>query len=266
MKHPPQDLIEYLSNMIGTPEISGEFWDLTKDGFSDRLRALKDDSVVGVVLNGQPSVEQTAEILRVLMPGAYLLAIAPDEEPTNHTAACRIEDAGFEIRDSILLAQEGAKLHYVAKAARREREAGCGHLQGKAGHEAVEREEGSAGTKSPRAGAGRTAGVVKNYHPTVKPIALMERLFQDIPKGITILDPFMGSGTTGCAAVRKGYSFIGIEMGEEYLEIADARIQHHGAPRLRAGAKFSSDFEPQPIEEESESVDLFVFFGGEEEQ
>jgi len=46
------------------------------------------------------------------------------------------------------------------------------------------------------------------------------------PKGGTTLDPFMGSGSTGKAAVRGGFDFIGIEMDEEYIEIATARIQY----------------------------------------
>ena len=64
-----------------------------------------------------------------------------------------------------------------------------------------------------------------NNHPTVKPIKLMEYLVRLItpPKG-TILDPFMGSGTTGIAAKRLGYNFIGIELEEEYYKIAIERI------------------------------------------
>ena len=67
----------------------------------------------------------------------------------------------------------------------------------------------------------------KNFHPTVKPIALMEYLCRLItPPGGTILDPFMGSGTTGIAALRLGFEFIGVELSEEYVEIASARIAH----------------------------------------
>jgi site-specific DNA-methyltransferase (adenine-specific) len=67
----------------------------------------------------------------------------------------------------------------------------------------------------------------KNFHPTVKPIALMEYLVRLItpPNGV-VLDPFMGSGTTGIAALRLGFEFIGIELSEEYVEIATARIAH----------------------------------------
>ena len=66
-----------------------------------------------------------------------------------------------------------------------------------------------------------------NNHPTVKPIALMSYLIGLVtPPGGVVLDPFMGSGSTGCAAVQDGFNFVGIELNEEYLNIADKRIQH----------------------------------------
>lgn len=65
----------------------------------------------------------------------------------------------------------------------------------------------------------------KNNHPTVKPTDLMRYLVRMVtPKGGTILDPFMGSGSTGKAAKLEGFSFIGIELDSDYLEIAKARI------------------------------------------
>lgn len=65
-----------------------------------------------------------------------------------------------------------------------------------------------------------------NHHPTVKPIKLMEYLIKLItPPGGIVLDPFMGSGSTGVAAVKNGFKFIGIEMNEEYCEIARRRIE-----------------------------------------
>ena len=70
-------------------------------------------------------------------------------------------------------------------------------------------------------------GVSKNNHPTVKPTDLMLYLIRLVtPKGGTTLDPFMGSGSTGKAAVRGGFEFVGIEREEEYMEIAQARIQY----------------------------------------
>jgi site-specific DNA-methyltransferase (adenine-specific) len=65
----------------------------------------------------------------------------------------------------------------------------------------------------------------KNNHPTVKPIKLMEYLIKLVtPVGGTTLDPFMGSGTTGIAALTNGFNFVGIEMGEDYMDIAQQRI------------------------------------------
>lgn len=74
----------------------------------------------------------------------------------------------------------------------------------------------------------------KNFHPTVKPIRLMQWLIRLVtPEGGTILDPFMGSGTTGCAAAIEDVvgTFIGMELQADYFEIAKARIayfQKHG--------------------------------------
>jgi site-specific DNA-methyltransferase (adenine-specific) len=64
-----------------------------------------------------------------------------------------------------------------------------------------------------------------NHHPTVKPIALMQYLVRLItpPTGI-VLDPFMGSGSTGKACMYEGFSFIGIDQSEEYVKISQARI------------------------------------------
>ena len=64
-----------------------------------------------------------------------------------------------------------------------------------------------------------------NVHPTVKPIALMRYLVRLVTrKGGRILDPFMGSGTTGIAAVQEGMRFVGIEKDEHYYEIAQSRV------------------------------------------
>ena len=68
--------------------------------------------------------------------------------------------------------------------------------------------------------------VKKRVHPTQKPIELMSQIIQDYTnEGDTILDPFMGSGTTGVACVQTGRNFIGIEIDEEYFKIAEKRIK-----------------------------------------
>lgn len=65
----------------------------------------------------------------------------------------------------------------------------------------------------------------ENFHPTVKPTELMQYLCRLVaPRGATVLDPFMGSGSTGKAAVLEGMNFVGIELDGEYMEIARRRI------------------------------------------
>lgn len=118
-----------------------------------------------------------------------------------------------------------ANSYVCAKASRAEREQGCEDLPARSGFEAVEREEGSKGLDNPRAGAGRTAGKVRNHHPTVKPLALMRWLARLIgcQPGSTILDPFVGSGTTTAAAILEGFEVIGCEIDPEFAAIAEAR-------------------------------------------
>ncbi len=120
-----------------------------------------------------------------------------------------------------------ANLYVCPKPSRAEREQGCDRLPAKSGAEAVDRVEGSAGLNNPRAGAGRTATTVRNFHPTVKPVDLFRwivRLVGGQPGEGVILDPFMGSGTTGIAAVKEGFEFIGIEREVDFARIAEARI------------------------------------------
>jgi DNA modification methylase len=120
-----------------------------------------------------------------------------------------------------------ANIYQCPKASRSEREAGLEHLQGKSGFEAVDRNEGTAGLDNPRAGAGRTADQVKNFHPTVKPIGVMRWLCRLItPPGGTVLDPFLGSGTTAVSACLEGkFNAIGCEMTEDYWPIIEGRIE-----------------------------------------
>jgi site-specific DNA-methyltransferase (adenine-specific) len=73
----------------------------------------------------------------------------------------------------------------------------------------------------------RNAGVALNNHPTVKPIALMSYLIKMVtPPGGVVLDPFLGSGSTACAAAANGFDWLGIERDEGYADIAEARIKH----------------------------------------
>jgi DNA modification methylase len=97
-----------------------------------------------------------------------------------------------------------SRFFYTAKASRAEREAG------------LERIETPSGCAERR-----------NMHPTVKPVSLVRWLVRLItPPGGLVLDPFLGSGTTGVAAMLEGARFIGVELSEEYAQLALARIEH----------------------------------------
>jgi len=76
-----------------------------------------------------------------------------------------------------------------------------------------------------QAKASRSERGADNKHPTVKPVALMRWLVRLVtpPSGV-VLEPFMGSGTTGVACVQEGFGFVGIEREAEYFEICKARI------------------------------------------
>jgi len=117
-----------------------------------------------------------------------------------------------------------ARFFYCAKASKAERDAGCGELESQ---EMGRNQSSLEGGKMLTGAGNERSNLKKNFHPTVKPIALMEYLCRLItPPGGTILDPFMGSGTTGIAALRLGFEFIGLELSAEYVEIATARIAH----------------------------------------
>jgi hypothetical protein len=130
------------------------------------------------------------------------------------------------------LAESEPRFRYCAKASRGERNAGLeGFEERKAGAmEGPNDRKARSSTQSlrdTRLGDDyerpETRG--RNHHPTVKPIDLMRWLVRLVtPPGGTVLDPFVGSGTTGCAAVLEGFDFIGIEREAEYVEIAKARI------------------------------------------
>jgi site-specific DNA-methyltransferase (adenine-specific) len=115
-----------------------------------------------------------------------------------------------------------ARFFYCAKASREDRDEGCGELE-----ERTKRILGSGIISSdhPETASGGGDRLARNPHPTVKPTDLMRYLCRLItpPNGI-VLDPFMGSGSTGKAAMAEGFRFIGIEREAEYIEIARARI------------------------------------------
>ena len=167
-----------------------------------------------------PGPDRTAEEIRQIA--------RPNTSGDHHAGTVTSVPTGRQVNVSDL-GRWPANLYACPKPSRSEREAGCERLPGRTGAEATDRTEGTAGLDSPRAGAGRTADRVKNHHPTVKPLGVMRWLCKLVggQRGSVILDPFMGSGTTGCAAMLEGFDFIGIEREPEYIQLAEARIRHH---------------------------------------
>lgn len=126
-------------------------------------------------------------------------------------------------RDAIARRDSGsaARFFYCAKASKADRDEGLesfaktsgGMVSNTSGQHITRRDERYA----PSARA--------NNHPTVKPTDLMRYLCRLVtPAGGTVLDPFMGSGSTGKAAALEGFAFVGIEMDPAYAAIAEARI------------------------------------------
>ena len=124
-----------------------------------------------------------------------------------------------------------ARFFYCAKASKRDRNEGLDGFElkqtvGGGGLTADLREDGSLETASAGGKYGSIKAKQTNHHPTVKPTDLMRYLCRLItPPNGTVLDPFMGSGSTGKAAMYEGFKFIGVEMTDEYLQIAKARIE-----------------------------------------
>lgn len=125
-----------------------------------------------------------------------------------------IHDGSDEVTD---LLGEAARFFYCPKASKRDREEGLDAADDKT----LNRVNPGGLENDPR----WKPVTRKNNHPTVKPTDLMRYLVRLVtPPGGLVLDPFCGSGSTGKAAVLEGFDFCGIDISEEYAEIARARI------------------------------------------
>ncbi len=131
-----------------------------------------------------------------------------------------------------------SRFFYCAKVSRAERSAGLDAF-------AARDLNWSSGDANP--GSFQSEGTeraARNHHPTVKPIALMRWLIRLVtPPGGLVVDPFMGSGSTGCAAALEGMRFLGIERETDYALIAEARIRfwvEHGEETLDVVARHAA--------------------------
>lgn len=140
---------------------------------------------------------------------------APKPDADGRWPANFIHDNGDEVT---ALLGGASRFFYCAKASKRDRDEGL-ELWEKRNNMRVngprESEEAKHATK------------LANFHPTVKPTDLMRYLCRLVTQpGGVVLDPFMGSGSTGKAAILEGFRFIGIEREPEYFQIAEARIKN----------------------------------------
>lgn len=130
-----------------------------------------------------------------------------------------------------------SRFFYVAKATRAEREAGLEHRV---------RRKVNDGREKPIDNAYQRAETLRaNTHPTVKPVSLMRWLVRLVggKRGSLVLDPFMGSGTTGIACALEGFRFVGIDLEQEHVDIARARIL---AAQEEAGTAAADDLAAVP--------------------
>jgi site-specific DNA-methyltransferase (adenine-specific) len=114
---------------------------------------------------------------------------------------------------------EAARFFYTPKACKSDRDDGCEMMEA--------RQYSHDGRTKPLENAyRRNESEARNFHPTVKPTDLMQYLCRLVtsPGGV-VLDPFMGSGSTGKAAELEGFDFIGIDREAEYVQIATLRIE-----------------------------------------
>lgn len=138
---------------------------------------------------------------------------------------------------SILGKGGASRFFYVAKASKSERNFGCEELEYKELPHSPYDRCNNCGKYYPTVFTQskeicscenpiRVGNKLKNNHPTIKPIKLMEYLIKLVSReGATILDPFIGSGTTAIACIKTNRNFIGIEKEPDYIKIAEARIK-----------------------------------------
>jgi len=126
------------------------------------------------------------------------------------------------VGESVASSGSAARFFYAAKASRAERNAGCEGMPERQTDRYGECGQGNTAQQTPR-----RSRIEANTHPTVKPLSLMRWLLTlaTMPERNLILDPFLGSGSTGVAAVQLGLPFVGIELEQESFDIAVARIR-----------------------------------------
>jgi site-specific DNA-methyltransferase (adenine-specific) len=174
-----------------------------------------DASRVGTTVETWPSSRSYAA--GQMQPGGQGETQATGNAPAGRWPANFIHDGSDEVND---LLGEPSRFFYCAKASKRDRNEGLDGFE-------VKQTLGGGGLTEVGGAYGSIKAAGQNHHPTVKPTTLMQYLVRLVtpPNGI-VLDPFMGSGSTGKAAMLEGFDFIGIEQDSNYIKIAEARIEY----------------------------------------
>lgn len=222
------------------------------------INHLSDRPAAETEAQGVMASRQTEEAYRAERPGELLgrwpanlihdgseevLMIFPESLSPGHAPAFdggkgnlfRRENGGLGVREDMPEREfdigSAARFYFCAKASASDREEGLYGLPDRVlAMSNQAKAELARGNLHKSTDGMNTGKVRKNHHPTVKPTALMRYLCRLVtPKGGIVLDPFMGSGSTGRGAVREGFSFIGIDLDSAYCEIARIRI-HADAP------------------------------------
>ena len=205
------------------------------------------------------------QVFRILKPGGFFISFSQGR--LYHRMAVAVEDAGFEVRDMLVWKREGqpkafSQEHFVRKMDLPEEEKTriVAELGGRKTPQLKGQSEPMVLAQKPKDGTfienwmahgvglvdvsvsldGKFPGTVmevekpsgeerkESSHMTMKPVRLMEHLVRIFTKeGSTVLDPFMGSGSTGVACVHTGRKFFGIELNPKYFGEAKARLEKH---------------------------------------
>ena len=210
---------------VGTEDMSAQ-WDRTWNDNSGEL--------------GQRYPQSGREAGKVVPPGRWpanlihdgdqmVLDLFPTCKPATSRTPSNVKGAtSFGAGNNLHIYKDAtdsaARFFYCAKTSKKDRDEGLEGLEEVASPDFDQRPSGDFAARMNRE---RQPVLKRNTHPTVKPTDLMRYLCRLVTQpGGVVLDPFMGSGSTGKAAKREGFGFIGIERDEAYFDIAKRRIDN----------------------------------------
>jgi site-specific DNA-methyltransferase (adenine-specific) len=207
---------KYRGNNDGNDSVTGNFG----------VKEIKSTNTESTLIGRWPAnvIHDGSDEVVALFPDSKGMATQRSGENINVYGGNSLNESSTtfpEIRQGFNDSGSAARFFYCAKANKKDRNEGLDDFEAVRVHDG--RAEGKPGGSNPR---NRTNDVKVNHHPTVKPTDLMRYLCRLItpPQGI-VLDPFMGSGSTGKGAILESFDFIGIEQDADYMKIAQARIE-----------------------------------------